>query len=104
MTDIEQHQEIGRIVSEHKAAKRKFNCHMGKIKVLGRTLRRLAEVLESVGEGPMPTRTDDGLVVSKTETVRVPARDEVFKVLDGAVAARTEWEALDEERRGLEID
>ena len=105
MTDIEQYQEIGRVVSEHKDAKRKFNCHRGKARLLGRQLRRLAEVIESIGDdGSVPIKTEDSLVVSETETVGVPGRDEVFSVFDGVVAACAEWKALDEQRRDLEID
>ena len=104
MTDREEHQEIGRIVSEHKAAKRKYQCHLGKANVMSRRLRRLAKIFESVSREESPIYKDGTLVVSGTEKISVPTRDEIIAVLDGVSTARATFDLLEEERKGLEID
>lgn len=67
MTDREEHQGIGRIVSEHRAAKRKYRCRVGKANVMSRRLRHIADALDSIDNGKMPTHEDGKLVVSETE-------------------------------------
>ncbi len=110
MTDSDEHLEIGRIVSEHKAAKRKYSCQLGKSELLSRRLSRLAEVFKTAGEGELPGRVGDDLVIpglsrdAEEKKILVPTRDEIFDMLSEIAETRKDWERLDEQRKSLEID
>lgn len=110
MTDSDEHLEIGRIVSEHKATKRKHNCQLGKAKLLSRRLSRLAAVFDETATGELPSRVDDNLVLpglssdADEKKILVPTREEIFDMLDKVDKIRKAWDLIDKQRKDLEID